>query len=65
MSVVIVNSFDGDWIGLYVGGRLAAEGHSLAPAQVLAAVGIEATSREVLMDPYSLSRLPDNLSELP
>ncbi len=65
MSVVIVNSFDGDWVGLYVGGELMAEGHSLAPIQVLAAVGIEAKSREVLMDPYTLSNLPAKLSDLP
>jgi hypothetical protein len=39
-NIVIVKSTDGDWIQLWMGGELKAEGHSLSEQHVLEAVGL-------------------------
>ena len=54
-----------DWKGLYVNGKLAYEGHSITPKEILDAIGIE--SEWVAVDPdwlESRGSLPENLSEV-
>lgn len=50
MKVVLVSSFDGDWEGIYVDGKLKAEGHSLRADEILTAVGIKAEEKEAEID---------------
>lgn len=65
MDVTIIQSTDGDWVGIYVNGELKAEGHSLAEVTLLKAVGIDAKWREVDFEGANLDRCPANLSRLP
>jgi hypothetical protein len=60
-----VRVWGGDWEGLYIDGKLAAEGHSLAVYQVLEALGVSYRFQEVEMDPYEFSSLPATLDEIP
>lgn len=41
MQVTFVRDTDTDWMGLYINGRLALEGHSFGPTQILGVLGIE------------------------
>ena len=46
MKALLILSEDGDWIGLYVDGKLELEGHSLRTQDVIHALGIEANQIE-------------------
>lgn len=63
MNILHIRSDQGDWEGLYVNGILVLEGHSLATADVLKAVGLhqQYESREI---PMEGGRLPYRASEL-
>lgn len=63
--VVLVSSVEGDWIGLYVNGRLAAEGHSLSERHVLEALGHKVESRQLDMEQADMTRLPEYLKDVP
>ncbi len=41
MEVMLVECESGDWIGMYVDGKLKEEGHSLRPTDVLDALGVK------------------------
>jgi hypothetical protein len=64
-EVVLVTNRSGDWVGIYVKGKLLDQGHSLSPWMILGALGIEFDQREISMDPYKMSSLPETLEELP
>jgi hypothetical protein len=46
MNVQLLKSGAGDWIGLYVDGKLKMEGHSLRLEDVLESIGIKAEAIE-------------------
>jgi len=58
----IVAAEDGDWEGLYIDGKLAAEGHSLDTRRVVEALGFTVGWRSV--DMRNGSNLPQNIDEL-
>jgi len=60
-EIVFVNDNSGDWMGLYVDGKLVSENHSLEPDDVLSLLGIEHSSRWIDMED---SRLPSKLSDI-
>lgn len=45
-KLMFLKSEDGDWIGLYVNGKLMAEGHSLDPVDLLENLGFDVTREE-------------------
>lgn len=54
-----------DWVGLYVNGRLAAEGHSLSEYHVLEALGINQESIECDQEWIEdMGNLPKNLKDV-
>jgi len=61
----VVYVVGGDWVGIYVGGELFAEGHSLQPREVAAACGFELEQRDCDDDWLcGLGRLPVRLSDV-
>jgi hypothetical protein len=60
-NIVIVHDNSGDWVGIYVDGKLVREGHSIQEEDVLDAIGIPNKSVWVDMED---SRLPENLDEI-
>lgn len=61
MDVVLMQSEEGDWQGLYINGELEVEDHSLSPSQVLDALGIPHTA--VSKDLSDTGRCPLRLVE--
>ena len=60
MKIVFVNDNNGEWEGIYVGGKLLREDHSLDPDDVLSVLGIEYETVWTDVD----GRLPKNLSDV-
>ena len=60
-NIVIVHDNSGDWVGIYVDGKLVREDHSIQEEDVLDAIGIPNKSVWVDMED---SRLPENLDEI-
>ncbi len=58
--VAIVSNDSGDWEGIYINGRLAAEGHSLTVYEVLGLLGIACEFHTRLVDADD-GRLPPAL----
>lgn len=64
MEVTYVqDEYNGDWVGLYVDGKLVDESHSLDPQRVMDALGIKYESRAVYM--VNIGRLPERLEDAP
>lgn len=47
-KVQFVHSDQGDWVGMYINGHLAAQGHSLAPEEVASALANSAQIQGVI-----------------
>ena len=73
MDIVLVSSYSGDWVGLYVDGDLKAEGHRLTEYQVLRALDFEVREIETpeewlryrVFGGFERGCLPCSLSEVP
>jgi hypothetical protein len=53
----------GDWIAIYVDGEKKADGHSLHPREILAAVGITPSEQEMPLDDMGMT--PDGSDPFP
>lgn len=53
----------GDWIGIYVDGRLVDEGHSLGEERTLDAVGIIYTEEVIDFEERGWGRCPESLDD--
>jgi hypothetical protein len=62
MKVALVHSTDGDWIGLYIDGKLVMEDHSLQESEVLEAVGIP-VEKELWVE-LPTGHCPDKLEDV-
>lgn len=58
--VLVVNSDDGDWVGIYLNGRLAYEGHTISPERLLELLSVQHESHEILVE----DRLPEKFEDL-
>lgn len=61
-QVAHISDVSGDWEGIYVDGKLIAEGHSLDARQTMEAIGVEFEHRET--DLKDSGSLPDKLEEV-
>lgn len=61
-TITLVRDEGGDWIGLYIDGKLAMENHSLNENDMLRALGIGYQSYEI--DMSAGDPLPQKLNEL-
>lgn len=59
-KITLVNSVDGDWVGLYNGDKLIMQNHSLDLSSVLKHLNIDVVEGEAEFD----SHLPSKLSEV-
>lgn len=62
--VTIVNDDTGDWLGVYLDGRLVYENHSVTPARLLEAVGLPVESLQVDLEAHGMTRCPSDLGTL-
>jgi hypothetical protein len=60
---LVYDGVSGDWMGLYVGGKLVDEGHSLSLRNVLEELGFEVESFEVDLEGMGRCNMPDLLTE--
>lgn len=60
--IAIVDSDGGDWVGLYLNGTLAHEGHSIEPEELLNLLGVPYASHSVTL--ATGGRLAHTLAEL-
>jgi len=60
MEAYLATSVYGDWQALYIGGRLAMQGHRLDIKEVLRAVGYKVTG---LVMPEDWAKCPGSLSD--
>lgn len=65
LNIDIVTSEEGDWEALYINGRLAVQGHTLAPTEILSALGFVHTLLIVDMHTNELTRFPEHFEDLP
>jgi hypothetical protein len=61
-SITLVNSSEGDWIGIYIDGKLVCDNHCYDVDDVLSILGIEYEQHWVEMEDGS--RLPPRLEDL-
>lgn len=62
MTIHLVGTAEGDWVGLYVNGELKVEDHSLSPHDVLKALGLRFTEKEV--EELPTGSLPQHYKDL-
>lgn len=63
-KIVHISEECGDWEGIYVDGKLAAEGHSLDPQQTLDAVDLKYEHHRVNFDALDIYSLPPDIEAL-
>ena len=68
-NMVLVSDYQGDWEGLYINGELEMESHRITADDILclfadALFHFKYRTREVKMDPYEFSSLPQKYSDL-
>jgi hypothetical protein len=64
-EITLVFNDEGDWMGVYLRGKLVYEGHSIGPTHLLDLIGLSYSTIDGLgMAALNLSRLPDDLQEL-
>lgn len=64
-DVVLASGAEGDWVGLYVDGKLRSEGHSLAESSVAEALGARVESIELKQAWLERNGLPQELGAIP
>lgn len=62
--IKLVRDSSGDWIGIYIDGKLVDEGHSLPEERMLDALSVEYTSEELDMEANDLGRLPKRYEDI-
>ena len=62
-QIDLVDSNGGDWIGVYLNGTLAQQGHSIEPEDLLNLIGVPYNSRTVRLE--RSGQLPQTLWQLP
>ena len=63
-GVKVLKAAAGDWVGLYVDGRLIKEGETLSVDQVLSAVGVNYEALETDFEVAFGGRCPEDFSEV-
>lgn len=63
-KVFLLRADAGDWIGIYVDGKLVNEGHSLSESAVLEAVEVDFDGAIVDFDKLNWGRCPETLEEV-
>ena len=63
-GVKVLKAKAGDWVGLYVDGRLINEGHSLSVDQVLSAVGVSYEAVEADFEMAFGGKCPEDFSDV-
>lgn len=59
-QITFVDDTSGEWIGIYINGKLVDEGHSFQPEDVLRLLNIDFTNITTAID----DRLPRNLADV-
>ena len=60
MKIDLVSDEQGDWIGIYVDGKLKSENHSLLPSDILEALNLKHNHYEIPIDgslPFEFNKI--------